>query len=102
VLSQSTELGSSTIAYKWPDESFVTQPRWQDVFDKSCLLKLKAKSQEHFRRQILLESQSGAGLKIPVGPEKVVNKDVVIVATVKRFANKVTSCSRRVSLSPAD
>jgi hypothetical protein len=101
VLSQSTRLGSSIIAYKWPDGSFVTQSRWQ-VFDKSCLLKLKAKSQEHFRRQILLESQSGAGLKIPVGPEKVVNRDVVIVAMVKRFANKVTSYSRRVSLSPAD
>ncbi|KAH8633030.1 hypothetical protein IG631_11664 [Alternaria alternata] len=34
--------------------------------------------------------------------EKFVNKDVVIVTTVKRFANRVTSCSRRVPLSPAD
>ena len=70
MLSQSTRLGSPTIAYKWLDGSLITQPSWQDVFDKSCLLKLKAKSQEHFRRQILLESQVGAGLKIPVGPKK--------------------------------
>ena len=70
MLSQSTGLDSSTIAYKWPDGSLVTQPGWQDVFDKSCLLKLKATSQVHFRRQILLEPQFGAGLKILVGPKK--------------------------------